>query len=123
MDPVITPDDPEYSSDLTLTCRVSVPQKLHSQLVPYMTLTWSTPLQENASAGELVDDGLSLSLNLDISSVNETHNGVYTCHAVIQLPQSSAFISTETEYTLNVKGKCVLSMHSFCFYPFLLYTY
>ena len=101
---IIVPDDPEYSSDLTLTCRASVPQKLHSQLVPYMTLTWSTPLQDNAAAGELVDDGVSLSLNLDISSVNEIHNGVYTCHVVIQLPDNTTFITSETEYNLNVKG-------------------
>ena len=109
VEPVLSiqaPADPEYLSDLSLSCRVRVPQKLHRHLVPYMTLTWHTPFEESSTAGApVVDDGASLHLNFSIASVNETHSGVYSCRVVVQLPNTSSPITRETEYTLNLKGE------------------
>ena len=115
VEPVVSiqaPEDLQYLSDLSLSCRVSVPQKLHSHLLPYMTVTWFTPSRDINSPGEVVDDGESLSLHLDIPAVNETHNGVYGCRVVLQLSNNSSPITRDATYTLDLKGKvliCVLT--------------
>ena len=119
------PADPEYLSDLSLSCSVHVPQKLHRHLVPYMTVTWHTPFEESSTAGApVVDDGASLHLNLSIASVNETHNGVYNCRLVIQLPNTSSPITRETDYTLNLKGEIMSQfvVYYHCLLTFLLFS-
>ena len=42
--------------------------------------------------------------NLTFSSLNKSHNGVYTCQAIIQLPNESQIISRKVVYDLVVEG-------------------
>ena len=99
-----------YKAQLTLSCDVSVPQKLHDYVVPYTSILWSTPLHEmqtpegDRMQDEIYDNGTALTRNLTISSLNESHNGVYVCQAIIQLPNSDQVISPEAVYDLQVKG-------------------
>lgn len=119
---VIPKNDAEYNTDLTVSCRVLLPRKLHSFLLPYTTVKWSTPPGTYFTTDEVKDHGTFLSHNLAILSVNETHNGVYVCSVVIHLPNISFLISNEMQYTLNAKGKiwenslkiiyCSYSLHS-----------
>ena len=103
---LLAPVNPEYLSDLRLSCTVSLPAKLFYLLLPHTTVTWSTPISEKSqTTTETVrDDRSSILLNLTIPSVKETHSGVYTCGVVINLPNNSLVISKEVNYTLNLKG-------------------
>ena len=99
-----------YGAQLTLSCDVSVQQKLHDYVVPYTSILWSTPLHEmqtpegDQMLDEIYDNGTALTRNLTISSLNESHNGVYICQAIIQLPNSHQVISWEAVYDLHIKG-------------------
>ena len=97
-----------YKVQLTLSCDVSVPQKLHDYVVPYTSIVWSTPLLQTPEGDrmqdEIYDNGTALTRNLTISSLNESHNGLYICQAIIQLPNSDEVISPEAIYDLQVEG-------------------
>ena len=105
---IATPVELIYGSQTVLSCRVSVPQKVYSQLVLYMTIVWSTPnLDESTTAviQETYYDVGSTTQNLTISSLSEGHNGEYICHVTIHLPNSDeVIISKEVNYIINVKG-------------------
>lgn len=99
--------EPVYKSQLTLSCEVSVPPKLHRHIVPYTMIMWSTPTHGGLTTGmqdEIYDDGTSLMQNLTFASLNESDNGMYVCRAIIQLPNSEKLISMEASYAIRVKG-------------------
>ena len=122
---IVLASDPEYGSELNLFCRGFLSTKMYSHLIPYMSVMWSTPLEETIGMEEMIGNGASFSLNLTIPSLNESHNGVYFCHLLIVLPNNTATISRQVEYTIDIRGivllhkrhsfKCCVSKHSFKF--------
>ena len=108
---IVASVEPTYKAQITLSCDVSVPLKLHKYVVPYTSILWSTPLHElKMPEGvqmqeEIYNNGTAFTSNLTIFSVNESHNGVYICQAIIQLPQSDQVVSHEAVYDLRVKGE------------------
>ena len=113
---ISTSSEPVYKSLFTLSCKVHVLPKLHNQLAPSITIVWETPTEilptseGNIAVGTQeamindVDDIPFLVRNLTFSSLNKSHNGVYTCQAIIQLPNDSQIMSRKVVYDLVVKG-------------------
>ena len=61
--------------------------------------------EDDQMQGDISENETSLRRNLTIFSVNETHNGMYICQAIIHLPQSDQVISREAVYDLRVNGE------------------
>ena len=108
---IVTSVEPTYKAQLTLSCDVSVPQKLYKYVIPYTSILWSTPHHEmntpedDQMQREISENGTGLRSSLTIFSVNESHNGMYICQAIIHIPQSDQVISGEAVYDLRVNGE------------------
>ena len=61
--------------------------------------------EDDRMQGEISENGTGLRSSLTIFFVNESHNGMYICQAIIHLPQSDQVISREAVYDLRVKGE------------------
>ena len=116
--------EPVYKSLFTLSCKVHVFRKLHNQLAPSITIVWETPTEILSTSGgniavetqEAMINGIDgipfLVRNLTFLSLNKSHNGVYTCQAIIQLPNESQIISRKVVYDLVVKGIYLENMYN-----------
>lgn len=95
--------EPEYLSDFSLSCRATVSRKIFPDLLPYMTLILTTSSDTNVSNAIPTDEDI-LKLTLFIPTLNGTHNGVYTCHLVLNLPKTERLIVKQFNYSLHVQG-------------------
>ena len=113
---ISTSSEPVYKSLFTLSCKVHVLPKLHNQLASSITIVWETPTEILSTSGGNIAVGTQEAMindidgipflvrNLTFSSLNKSHNGVYTCQAIIQLPNESQIISRKVVYDLVVEG-------------------